>query len=280
METSEKVERLLADIRVKADQLIVDDEEARNAGVSDGSLPSLDSDEGLEKEVITQTEAWKQVKAQARLDFEKTVLEQRKKYFQTLLRQSVINEWVKENLGMKGGMDLHRLRSAIEAHVAADRIPALKLYLSDVLTHGLVIAEKNVKRRRTGGWAWLGYTFAVVKGLIYVAAVLAILSVAESRFEKVVLVLLILIGNAAIGNISHLRVLFVEVHETLDKQFTQLRRFFRLPEEEDEREARREARAEADTQLTRQGIKYIIQTVFEGIVWLICAVELILVLLR
>jgi hypothetical protein len=94
MEASEKVERLLTDIRVKADQLIVDDEEARNAGVSDGSLPSLDSDEGLEKQDTTQTEAWKKVKAQAWLEFEKTVLEQQKKYFQTLLRQSVINKWI------------------------------------------------------------------------------------------------------------------------------------------------------------------------------------------
>src|ERR1039458_3466610 len=129
METNEKVERLLADIRVKADQLMVDDEEARCAGVSDGSLPSLDSDQGLGKEDITQTEAWRQVKAQAQLEFEKTVLEERTKHFQTLLRQSVINRWLAENLGMKGGMDLHQLRSTIEAHIAADRIPALKLYL-------------------------------------------------------------------------------------------------------------------------------------------------------
>jgi hypothetical protein len=239
METTEKVERLLVNIRVKADQLTVDDEEARCAGVSDGSLPSLDSDEGLGKENTTQTEAWRQVKAQARLEFEKTVLEERKKYFQTLLRQSVINRWIEENLGMKGGMDFANLRSTIEAHIAADRIPALRLYLSDVLTHGLVIAEKNVKRLRRGGWAWLGYSFSVVKGLIYVAAVLAIFSVAESRFEKVVLVVLIFIGNAAIGHTSHIRVLFVEVHEVLDKQFAQLRHFFRLPEDENEREARR-----------------------------------------
>jgi hypothetical protein len=58
METNEKVERLLADIRLKADQLMVDDEEARCAGVPDGSLPSLDSDSGLGNEDITQTEAW------------------------------------------------------------------------------------------------------------------------------------------------------------------------------------------------------------------------------
>jgi hypothetical protein len=37
METNNKVERLLTDIRVKADQLIVDDEEARRASVSYGS---------------------------------------------------------------------------------------------------------------------------------------------------------------------------------------------------------------------------------------------------
>jgi len=143
-----------------------------------------------------------------------------------------------------------------------------------------VIAEKNVKRRRTGGWAWLSYSFAVVQGLIYVVAVLVIFSVAGSRFEKVALVVLILIGNAVIGHASRVPMLFVDVHETLDKQFSQLRRFFRFPEEESEREARHEARATADIQLTRVGINNIIQSVFEGIVWLICAVELILVLLR
>lgn len=99
METYEKVEGLLTDIRVKADQLMVDHEEARKAGVSDGSLPSLDSDEGFEEEVTIQTEAWKQVKAEALLEFEKTVLEQRTKFFQTLLRQSVINEWIEKTLG-------------------------------------------------------------------------------------------------------------------------------------------------------------------------------------
>ena len=280
METYEKIEYLLADIRVKADQLMVQDEEAHNAGVSDGSLPSLDSDESFEKEATTQNEAWREVKAQARLEFEKAVLEQRKKYFQTLLRQSVINEWIEKNVGMKGGADVAQLRSTIEYFIAADRIPALKLYLSDVLTHGLKVAEKNVKKRRTGGWAWLGYSFAVIKGLIYVVAVLAILSVAESRFEKVAMAVLVLIGNAALSHASRVPVFFVEVHEILDKQFSQLRRFFRLPEEEEEREERQEARAKADIQLTRAGIHNLIQSVFEGIVWLICAVELVLVLLR
>jgi hypothetical protein len=94
------------------------------------------------------------------------------------------------------------------------------------------------------------------------------------------LVVLILIGNAAISRTSQVRVLFVEVHETLDKQFSQLRRFFRFPEQQDEREARHEVRATADIQLRREGIKYFIQVVFEGIVWLICAVQLVLVLLR
>jgi hypothetical protein len=87
------------------------------------------------------------------VEFEKTVLEERTRYFQTLLRRSVINRWIEENLGMKGGMDLHQLRSTIEAHIAQDRISVLKLYLGDVLTHGMVIAEKKVKSRNTGGWA-------------------------------------------------------------------------------------------------------------------------------
>lgn len=280
MEADERIERLLTDVRVKGEQLLVDDEDARHAGVSDGSLPSLDCDDGLEKDHTTQTEAWKQVKLQARLEFEKSVLEHRKKYFQTLLRHSVINRWIEDNTGLKGGMDFSLLRSTIESHIDADRIPALKLYLNDVLTHGMKIAEKNVKHRRTGGWTSLGYTLTAAKGFVYVAAVLAILSVAESSFEKVALVVLILIGNAANGQASHVRVLFVEVHETLDKQFAQLRRFFKLPEREDEREARYETRATADMQLTRGGIKYIIQTVFEGIVWLICAAELVRVLIH
>jgi hypothetical protein len=280
METNEKIERLLADIRLKADQFIVDDEEARHAGVSDGSLPSLDSDEGLQKEDITQTEAWRQVKAQARLDFETTVLEQRKKYFQTLLRHSLINEWIEENVGLKGGIDLHQLRSTIESYIATDRIPALKLYLSDVLAHGMKIADKNGKRRKTGGWAWLGYSFAVVKGLIYIAAVLAIFSVAESQFEKVVLVILLLIGNAATNNASGARMVYVNVGETLDNQFNQLRRFFRLPEEEFERDARQEARAKTDIQISRETINFLIENIFGSIIWLICAVELVMVLLR
>lgn len=181
---------------------------------------------------------------------------------------------------MKGGREFARLRSTIEYGIATDRISALKLYLNDILTHGLKVAEKKAKRRRTGGWAWWGYSISVIKGLIYVLAVLAILSVAESRFEKVALAVLILIGNAALGHALRVPVFFLEVHEILDKQFCQLRRFFRLPEEEDEREARYEARAKTDIQLAQLNINHLIQSVFEGIVWLICAVELVLALMR
>ena len=194
------VERLLGDIRWKVDQLMADDDEAYNAGVTDGPLPSLGDDEWLEEEETTGKESWKHVKLVAQLEREQVLLQRRRRYFQTLLTHSVFNEWIRANTAIKDGVEIQRIRETVQAFLREDRIQELKLYLTDVLQSGKEAADKTQKRRLRGGWAWLGYSFTIIRGIVYVGAVLAVLSVAESHFQKVSLAVLVMIGNMLLTN--------------------------------------------------------------------------------
>src|SRR5579864_5068298 len=150
-----QIDQLLRDINLKAEQLMADDSEAHNAGISDVPLPILGDEDYLEEEEdSTGKEAWKQMRLIALKEREQTVWQRRKQYFQTMLRHHVINEWIRENTKLET-TETPRLRETILEALRKDRSQELKTYLADVLDHGITKADKNVKRRRRGGWAWL-----------------------------------------------------------------------------------------------------------------------------
>lgn len=273
-----EAERLLSDIHLKVDQLMAADIEAHEAGVTDGPLPSLGGDwEGWleEEEETTGKQAWKELKVFAEQERKQLVLERRKRYIQTLLLQYLVNEWFKRNTSIKDGVEIRKTADALKGLLKDNHIKEAKLYLTDVLSLGVKRAEKQQRKRYRGGWAWIIYAFTAFRGLIYTGVVLAIFNVANSKFEKVSLALVVIIGNMLLTNRDTDLLYRLRISGVRDRQFNELRRFFRLPEDEQEREVKEEARFEADKSLARTAISAYIGLLFAGIVWIICAVELI-----
>jgi hypothetical protein len=215
------------------------------------------------------------VKLVAQREREQTLLHRRRRYFQTVLTHSVLNEWIRANTELKDGIEIQRLRETVQSFLREDRIQELKLYLTDVLNSGKKVADKQHKRRRRGGWAWFGYSFTIIRGIVYVGAVLAVFTVAESRFQKVSLAVLIMIGNMLLTNRASDGLYRLRLGAVMDGQFNLLRRFFKFPEDEEERDARNEARIDSDKTVTRTTISIYIGFVFEFLVWVICVVELV-----
>lgn len=255
------------------------DIEAHEAGVTDGPLPALGNawEEWIEDdERIAGKLAWKELKPFVQDERKRLVMERRKRYFQTLLTQYLVNEWFKRNTSETDGAEIHRATDTLRTLLRDDCTHEAKLYLIDVLTSGKKFADNQLKKRRIGGWAWFSFTLTALRGLIYVAAVLAVFSVTHSPFEKVSIALVVIIGNMLLTNRASDELYRLRFGTTVDKHFNALRQSLKIAEDEIEREAREEPRFDSDKAAARSTITAIISFVFEGLVWLICVVELIL----
>jgi hypothetical protein len=263
------VEQFLSDIDSKADQLVASDAEATEAGITPYPGFGDDPDEN----------AWEQLKPVMTEERRNAFLQRRKHEFQNQMRRRLITKWIKENTGIEDHYEVTALCTRIEILWRLDRREELTTYLCDVLRSGVKSANKESKRRQRGSWAQFVYVYVVIRGLVYVAAVVAILSVAETRFQKVALSVLIMIVNMLLTNRSSDALYRMRLGVVVDTQMGSLTRFFRFPEDDEERERRVEQMVDSEKDFAANSIATYIQFGFEILVWAICVVALVLALL-
>ena len=263
------VGQLLSEINSKADELMADDSEAAQAGVTD--YPGF----GDEPDVT----ALEQLKPIMEKEREQAFFRRRRREFQKQIRNFLITKWIKEKTKVKEHFEVIVLCSTIETFLRLDRTEELEEYLRAVLRSGVKIADKQRKRRQKADWRWLTYSLVTLRGLVYVGGILAIFSMADSKFQRVTFAVLVMIGNMLLTNRSNEALYHIGSAVVIDARFEAIRRFFKFPEDESEREERIENTIATAKKMARNEIAIYIGLVFEFVVWLICAALLVIAFL-
>ena len=160
---------------------------------------------------------------------EEIAAQSRERLKQTLrqaVRERLIRDWIARYAGDISAEEQRLATRGIESYLEQDSREDLESYLEALLTLGIAAAEK---KRKTSGRTtnYLQNAWAVLLGTTKVAIAFTVLSAAASRFETIVLAMLVLIYisaeaahtvglQASIGNAIGVHRELKCIHQTLD----------------------------------------------------------------
>jgi hypothetical protein len=118
--------------------------------------------------------------------------ERLKQRLKPAVREKVIRDWLARYAADLTANEKHLVTSGIEGYLEQDSPAELEGYLEALLKQGVATAEK--KRKKSGRVRdYLRNAWAVLVGTVKFAIAFAVLSVASSRFETIVLAMLVMI---------------------------------------------------------------------------------------
>lgn len=230
-----------------------------------GSLPSLNEWEKLEPTLVE--------------DRSKRNRERLKQHLRAAVREKVVRDWVTYNIKNISAEEARLVISAMETCLEQDCQKKLRNYLETVLIKGVTVAEKERKKQQRGD-GYLGHIWAGITGCIKCGIAFGVLSAASSKFENIVLAMLVLIyiSQDAADIASRYRSA-LEWIESRD-QFKRLFRAIRSDELLYGHEAILEEQRENETQLVpRANVRFYISTTATTIIWLMVLWKLVMSLL-
>lgn len=244
----ETVENLLQSIGIKSEGLHVGKEELAKLNVSvapevweEIGKTQLEAVERAEREMI-----------RSRIKFE--------------VRRSLVNEWLDKHTSVKKGYQRDYIQDQVAIYLRDDRLGQLSGYLADVATLGLDKANKKRSKERLGG-GYFGYVVEVLLALGLLVLVVGILAAAQSKFETIVLAMLVLIYNGLEASSRTGRLLTAQTALGIDNQFRRVMRGInairRLEHDEFgwEQDLRIEGEQEAQKTISRATIRWYISGV-------------------
>lgn len=199
---------------------------------------------------------------------------ERKRKIQAAIRGKLVSNFIEQHASTRFNWEKHSLKRRIEMLLWESRREALQSYLTDVLEVGTEGADKNQKREQRKGGAAL-YTWAVIVGTIKLGIVLGAFSVSKTRFETVVVALIVLTYQMIESHSSDWNVHALLNNWEFRVASRRIRRLLKeeVPEEVAERELEEEQAFEKASY--RSSIGTLIQAIFGLIIFAIALFELV-----
>jgi hypothetical protein len=182
VDPSPVVDNLLAALEVQANRLELTEEELAEMGAFE------------EKSFmrLTSRENWDVLHPVLTEEYRQRACERYRAYFQDFVRHKLVEDWLERQTIEKKHGDRDQIQTAIQIYLRQDRREELREYLTNVARFGLEKANKKRKQeQRSGGY--FGHIWAGSVGLARFMLAIGIFAAAESKFETIVLALLILI---------------------------------------------------------------------------------------
>lgn len=244
----QKIDDLFGDVGWKAERLMAKDTEAMAA--ENERYPTNDEQFAQERK-----EEWTEVETAAWDDWSRYKLKARKSFYRELLSDWFVTRWIKTHTQLADGRKIVELRNTIQKYLREERKEELEEYLVDVLTAGVAAADRNRKKKLWGPAFWFGIAFVTLYGLFYSVLVFFVCSSGETKFERVVLSVIMLFITGVMASRSTHGLEEIKSEISRDKRFHEIRRALEIIEEPWERDERIEAISKNEKQLLR------------GIVW-------------
>jgi len=153
-------------------------------------------------------------------------LDRSRRYFETAVRDKLISDFLDNHVRTQDKYAKDTLGREITLYLDQNRTEELQRYLYDVLELGL---DKAHKKRKWDQWrgGYVGHVWELAKGSARLAIVIAIFGVADSRYERVVFSLLILIFNSLDAGFRAHFFNAWRIAVSLDSQFARTRRLLK-----------------------------------------------------
>jgi hypothetical protein len=196
-----------------------------------------------------------------------------RRYFQDKMREKLVIDFVTKH-GQKDDRDeRNKAESLITVYIQTDEREALQSFLNDVEQLGCKGA--NAKRKKDqAARGYVGHAWTALVGLVRLAVVVGVFSVATSRFETIVFALLILIYNSVESNFGIYRMFWLREAMDMEANFKKVRRLLKEDLPQDEREAMFEKEQREGKDWSRQTTRSLIHYVFLFLTWAIALWEL------